>query len=182
MKLDLEILEAIYTNKGNDLHSLTEQSCVMLVFLRHFGCTFCREALDDFSKIKQALEGKNIKLVFVHMAEEQIGQDYLNDYGLNDEEHISDPDMSLYEYFGLQKGGLRELYGLKIWTRAFRLSYGLDTGNPHLGNMKQMPGVFVIKNGEVLNSFIHKSAADKPDYLEIAEGAFTNNSNTSKAE
>ena len=57
MKLDLEILEAIFTNKGNDLASIAEQNCVMLVFLRHFGCIFCREALDDFSVIKYMSSG-----------------------------------------------------------------------------------------------------------------------------
>ena len=170
MKLDAEILEVIYTNQGHDLQTLTEEHCIMLVFLRHFGCVFCREALDDFSKIKAGLDKRNIKLIFVHMAEEEYGDEYLEDYGLKGEEHISDPDMSLYEYFGLQKGGLRELYGLKTWTRVIGLKYGGET-KQSLGNIKQMPGIFVIQNGTVLNSFIHKSAADKPDYLGIADGA-----------
>lgn len=173
MNLDLEILEVIFTNKGNDLRSITEQNCVMLVFLRHFGCTFCREALDDFSKIKDELDNRNIKLVFVHMAEEYHGNDYLKEYGLENEEHISDPDMSLYEYFGLQKGGFRELYGLKVWSRVIGLKYGTEARKP-LGNMRQMPGVFAIQNGKVINSFIHKSAADKPDYLEISNFMSTN--------
>lgn len=168
MTLDLEILEAIFTNEGNDLRSITEENTVMLVFLRHFGCVFCREALDDFSQIKEELNQLNIKLVFVHMAEESYGDEYFKDYGLESEEHISDPDMTLYEYFGLQKGTFRELYGLKVWSRAIGLKFGMETKKP-LGNMKQMPGVFLLKSGEIINSFIHKSAADKPDYLEISK-------------
>ena len=46
MKLDLEILEVIYTNKGNDLRTIAEQKCVMLVFLRHFGCAFCKRVIN----------------------------------------------------------------------------------------------------------------------------------------
>lgn len=173
MTLDLEILEAIFTNKGNDLRNLTEEHCIMLIFLRHLGCVFCREALDDLSQIKQQLNKKNIKLVFVHMAEEHYGDQHLRDYGLKDEEHISDPDMSLYEYFGLQKGGFRELYGLKIWTRMLNMKHKGVTNQP-LGNMRQMPGIFLIQNGKVINQFIHKSAADKPDYMEISNVANTN--------
>lgn len=167
MNLDLEILEAIFTNKGNDLRSIAEENTTMLVFLRHFGCVFCREALDDFSKIQDELDRRNIKLVFVHMSEESYGDQYLKDYGLESKEHISDPDMTLYEYFGLQKGTFRELYGLKVWSRAIGLKFGMETQKP-LGNMRQMPGVFLLKDAEVINSFIHKSASDKPDYLEIA--------------
>ena len=178
MTLDLEVLEAIFTNEGNDLRTIAEENTVMLVFLRHFGCVFCREALDDFSKIKEELNRLNIKLVFVHMAEESYGDQYFKEYGLESEEHISDPDMSLYEYFGLQKGTFRELYGLKVWSRAINLKFGMETKKP-LGNMKQMPGVFLLKSGEIINSFIHKSAAEKPDYLEIAKfsSSDTNSSN-----
>ncbi|CAA6821669.1 MAG: Alkyl hydroperoxide reductase [uncultured Aureispira sp.] len=178
MTLDLEVLEAIFTNEGNDLRTIAEENTVMLVFLRHFGCVFCREALDDFSKIKEELNRLNIKLVFVHMAEESYGDQYFKEYGLESEEHISDPDMTLYEYFGLQKGTFRELYGLKVWSRAINLKFGMETKKP-LGNMKQMPGVFLLKSGEIINSFIHKSAAEKPDYLEIAKFSCsdTNSSN-----
>lgn len=173
MDLDIEILEAVFTNKGNDLKNITTEHAVLLVFLRHFGCIFCQEALEDFTKIKQELSRRNIKLVFVHMAEEHYGDQYLRDYGLEDAEHISDPDMSLYEYFGLQKGSFRELYGLKVWTRAIQLKYPIETGKP-LGNMRQMPGIFVIQQGKVINSFIHKSAADKPDYLGIVNSICSN--------
>jgi peroxiredoxin len=178
MTLDLEVLEAIFTNEGNDLRTIAEENTVMLVFLRHFGCVFCREALDDFSKIKEELNRLNIKLVFVHMAEESYGDQYFKEYGLESEEHISDPDMTLYEYFGLQKGTFRELYGLKVWSRAINLKFGMETKKP-LGNMKQMPGVFLLKSGVIINSFIHKSAAEKPDYLEIAKfsSSDTNSSN-----
>ncbi|WMX13786.1 MULTISPECIES: SelL-related redox protein [unclassified Aureispira] len=168
MNLELEILEAIFTNEGNDLRTITEENTVMLVFLRHFGCVFCREALNDFANIKDELDRLNIKLVFVHMAEEIYGEQYLKEYNLESEEHVSDPDMTLYEYFGLQKGTFSELYGLKVWSRAIGLKFGFETKKP-LGNMKQMPGVFLLKEGKIINSFIHKSASDQPDYLAMTK-------------
>ena len=168
MKLDLEVLEVVFTNEGNDLRTIAEQNCVMLVFLRHFGCSFCREALVDFSLIKSELDLKKVKLVFIHMSDEQSADGYLDTFGLKGQEHISDPDMSLYEYFGLQKGSFRELFGLKVWMRLIGQKNGSEV-QPHLGNVKQMPGIFMLRKGEIVNSFIHKSAADKPDYLVIAD-------------
>ena len=168
MKLDLEVLEVVFTNEGNDLRTIAGQNCVMLVFLRHFGCAFCREALADLSVFKSELDLKKVKLIFIHMAEEQYADEYLDTFGLKGQEHISDPDMSLYEYFGLQKGTFRELFGLKVWMRLIGQKNGSDV-QAHLGNVKQMPGIFMLRNGEIVNSFIHKSAADKPDYLAIAD-------------
>ena len=164
MQLDSEILEAIFTNKANDLNTLTQRSRVLLIFLRHFGCPFCREALDDLSAVKAQLKKQGIKLVFVHLAEEMYADVYLAEHGLADEEHISDPDMSLYEYFGLQKGGFRELYGLKVWSRVVHAIHQ-PTVNQHTGNWRQMPGLFLLHQGRVVNSFVHRSAADRPDYL-----------------
>lgn len=168
MKLDLDLLEVIFTNKENDLRTLCHQKKIMLVFLRHFGCVFCHEALDEIAEILPQLKKKGIKVVFVHMSDEEIADEYLSNYQINNEEHISDPDMSLYEYFGLNKGGFRELYGLKIWKRYMKLEYKSER-NPDLGNIKQMPGIFLIHKDVILNSYIHQKASDKPDYLSIIE-------------
>lgn len=167
MTLDLELLEAIYTNKDNDLRSLSDKGNVMLIFLRHFGCVFCHEALDDTSKVLPQLKAMNIKVVFVHMAEDNIADEYLAQYGIESEEHISDPDMSLYEYFGLNKGNFIELYGLKIWQRYMQLDYKSER-DPKLGNIRQMPGIFLIHKDQVLNSYVHSRASDKPDYFALA--------------
>ncbi len=49
---------------------------------------------------------------------------------------------------------------------------GAMLGGNFIGKLQgdgfQMPGVFLIKDGEVIKSFIHKTAADRPDYLVLA--------------
>lgn len=174
IELDAEILEATFTNKNNNLQSIAQKSAVLLIFLRHFGCPFCREALDDLAKVKKELHAQHIKLVFVHLSEEAYGDSYLERYGLEQEEHISDPDMSLYEYFGLQKGGFHELYNLKVWSRIINVQheYGVAMGAA-LGSVNQMPGMFFLQNGQVVNSYIHKTAADRPDYLCFCQESLT---------
>lgn len=172
--LDPDILEAVYTNKDEDLKSLSEQKVVMLVFLRQFGCSFCREAMHDLSQLRQELTDEGIELVMVHMSEDEIADDYFNQYGLPGVSHIGDPDLSLYEYFGLHKGSFWQLYGLKTWIRGIMVGYfkgmGLESNNDKLGDVTQMPGIFMIKNSQIIHQFIHKTAADRPDYKKLTKG------------
>ena len=72
MTLDLELLEAIFTNEGNDLRSIAEQNCVMLVFLRQFGCAFCREALDDVSDVKTELDQRKYQSLCLYILLKKI--------------------------------------------------------------------------------------------------------------
>jgi peroxiredoxin len=170
IELDTEILEVTYTNQGNSLYDIAQKSSVLLIFLRHFGCPFCNEALDDIAKIKGQLYAQKIKLVFIHLADEAYGNQYLEQYHLEQEEHISDPDMSLYEYFDLQKGGFYELYNLKVWSRIVHLQkeYGIHI-NKALGSTRQMPDIFFIHKGQIINTYLHTSAADRPDYLAFCQ-------------
>lgn len=163
-----EILEAIYTSEDEDLYSLSKKQPVMLVFLRHFGCTFCREALSDLSKLRDDLEKRNVRLVLVHMSEDDLATRYFKKYDLVPVDHISDPDLSLYDLFGLNKGSFGQLFGLKVIRRTLTAGVlaGHGLGAPH-GNPNQMPGVFVLKNGSIQRKFMHSSAADRPDYLRL---------------
>ena len=36
---------------------------------------------------------------------------------------------------------------------------------------RQMPGVFLVQGNQVLVDFVHETAADRPDYLELARSA-----------
>lgn len=165
-----EILEAIYTSADSDLYSLSKEQPVMLVFLRHFGCTFCREALSDLSKLRSDLEQRNVRLVLVHMSEDDLASRYFKKYKLTPVDHISDPDLSLYDLFGLTKGSFGQLFGLKVIRRTLTAGVlaGHGLGAPQ-GNPNQMPGVFIIKDGAIQRKFIHHSAADRPDYLALLE-------------
>jgi hypothetical protein len=44
---------------------------------------------------------------------------------------------------------------------------GTPVSLKQIGDGFQMPGIFMIRNGRVADSYIHKSAADRPDYDNI---------------
>lgn len=167
---DYELLEMMKTNIGVSLSELSVEQPVLLVFLRHFGCTFCREALSDLAKQRLTFEEAGIQLVFVHMTTDEVAERYFNRYGFDGVLHISDPECQYYRDFGLTKGSFNQLFGLQSWIRGF--SAGVVAGHgvgAQLGDGFQMPGVFVIQNKEVINSFIHKLASERPDYLDLVK-------------
>jgi peroxiredoxin len=160
------------TDSGQSLLDLSQQHPILLVFLRHFGCTFCREALADLASNRAAIESRGPRLVLVHMADHAVAADYFARFNLPNIPHVSDPQKHLYSALGLRRGSLRQLFGLKCLVRGFKAGL-IDR---HLvgrlvGDGFQMPGVFLIHQGQVLNSFIHDSAADRPDYCAIASPA-----------
>ena len=166
---DPALLHEMITNTGESLYALSEQQPVLLVFLRHFGCTFCREALADIAARRAEIEAAGTKVVFVHMTAANVAERYFSRYQLEGAVHIGDPECKYYTAFGLTKGNLTQLFGLQSWIRGF--SAGVVSGHgigPQLGDGFQMPGLFVIQDGEVKSSFIHKLASDRPDYIELA--------------
>jgi len=164
-----EWLSEMFTNKGETLLNLSNNNPVLLVFLRHFGCIFCKEALIDISKSKADIEAGGISIVFVHMTDFETADKQFLKFGLIDPTHISDPDCKFYEAFGLIKGNFNQLFGLQSLIRGF--SIGIKEGQTPgslIGDGFQMPGVFVIVNGEIKERFIHRLSSDRPDYLQLA--------------
>ena len=72
--------------------SLIAQRTVFLVFLRHFGCTFCREAVAELSRKSAApLKPRGAALAFVHLGTEEKARWFFTRYGLLDVARFSDP-------------------------------------------------------------------------------------------
>lgn len=163
-------LQEMVTNEGAKLLHLTFQQPVMLIFLRHFGCTFCREALDDISRKRDEIENMGTKLVMVHMTDFKTAEHYFNRFNIRDAVHISDPTCRFYTAFGLTKGTTTQLFGLQTWIKGFNSSVlkGRGVGLP-VGDGFQMPGVFVLQDGEVKEEFIHKVVSDRPDYVGLVK-------------
>lgn len=160
------------TNRGERLEELAEEQKVMLVFLRHFGCTFCRETMADLAEVRSEIESRGVKIVIVHMVKSEMAEDMLKLYGLDDISHISDLNQHLYNRFGLYKVGFRALFGLKNWWRALVAGIGKGhlIGKP-AGDPFQMPGVILFHKKKVINNFVYRYISDRPDFIEVAKTA-----------
>lgn len=153
---------AVYQlSDGRKLADASMETPLVLVFLRHFGCTFTRQILRGLQDLELQAKQHNATLVLVHMLQSGQESDYL---GQNSNVvRIADPRCELYRAFGLGKGGFLELFGPHVWWRgAIAIFKGCGVG--HLaGDGLQMPGAFVFHHGKVIASQPAQSAADLPN-------------------
>jgi len=163
---NIDVINTALTNRGRTLAQASAEKPILLVFLRHFGCVFCREAMKDIGRKREEWIEKNINIVLVHMSDEATANKYFKRYGIPNIENISNPSCSLYASFGLTKGTASQLFGLKNWIRGFEVTVvkGTPIGLRQIGDGFQMPGVFLIDKGKIMDSYIHASASDRPDY------------------
>jgi peroxiredoxin len=164
-----DALRGARTESGRVLLELAEESPVLLVFLRHFGCAFCRQAISDVSDVRERLTRLGVRPVFVHMGPPAIALRTFAHYGMEDVERVCDPAAELYKVFGLGKrSAYRQPFEwsvLKAWFIDGALwKHGI--GKVH-GDGDQMHGVFFLRGAEVVRKFVHKSFADRPDYLRL---------------
>lgn len=156
------------TDAGLSLHELSFASPVLVVFLRHAGCTFCREAVADIARQRREIENSGATLVLVHMGEKELGRELFRRHSLDDLPQISDPSQNLYRAFGLRRGTLPMIFGPGVWIRVFEAGVLRRHGVGWLaGDGFQMPGIFMLFHGHVLRGFRHQSVADRPDYAKF---------------
>ena len=163
------LLAEAQTTNGMSLAELSQQQPVLLVFLRHSGCTFCREALADLSAARAKIEKSGTKLAIVHMGTAESFAAFTASYGLSDVPAVSDPQRRLYRGLGLRRGKLAQLLGFSVWWRGTKSFFAGHYPGALEGDGTQMPGVFLLQNGRVVRRFIHDNAAQRPDYAALSQ-------------
>jgi len=164
--------EMLTVNRGESLATLAEKQPVLLIFLRFFGCSFCREAIGDIAKQRKKLEASGLRIVFVHMSPDAVtAEKFFRKYRLFPIDHIADPEKIYYQAFGLSRSTPTQLLSLMNWIRGFQAvvleGHGASHPTEELGDGFQMPGVFVLHKGQVKASYVHQHPYDRPDYAEI---------------
>jgi hypothetical protein len=166
--LDEALCEA-RSHRGATLAELSAGRRVLVVCLRHAGCTFCREALADLSARRQHLESHGVVLALVYMESPLHMAQRCDYYGLEDVHRFCDPECRLYRALGLERGRFRQLFGWRVWRRVLRAALVDGHGVGALaGDGFQMPGVFLLENGKVINAYRAQTVADRPDYAAVA--------------
>ena len=163
-------LREFHSESGRPLLDLVDESPVLLVFLRHFACAFCAQALDRVSKVRPQIEAKGVRPVFVHLGTPQRAKPYFDYYSLSDAERISNPEATLYQLpaFALSRTNpylhFLNLTVWKGWLKGAMFKYGIGMIKE---DADQMPGVFFLKERKIVRAFRHRTIADEPDYLKL---------------
>jgi peroxiredoxin len=142
---------------------------VAIVFMRHFGCAFCREYLIQLGRSYEDLRaaGGEVVAIFQYRAEPTVS--FCRSRGVPFE-CLGDPSRAGYKAVGLERGERKEYFGLhvtRMWLRAAKV--GAYVGKPQ-GDIAQRPGTFVVdQGGEVRLAHYNRSSPDNPTIPELLE-------------
>ena len=162
------LLGRTLTSTGESLAALSEKAPVLLVLLRHEGCTFCRNAMSDIARLRRQIEAAGTRIVLGHMDTAEAFASFAERYGLADIPAVADPECTLYKGLGLQRGRLLQLIGLRVlwaWVKSTLAGHlpGRIKGDP-----RQLPGAFLLHHGQVIKGHTYRDASDRPDYVTLA--------------
>ena len=166
-----DALRGVRAESGKTLLELAEASPVLLVFLRHFGCSFCRKAISDVAGLKGELAARGVRPVFVHLGAPELARHYFDYYGLSDVERVSDPEAAVYRMpvFALgRKNPATQIFLPTVWIGWLKGAIWKHGIGMIREDGSQMPGIFFLKDGKIARRFIYKTIADEPDYLKLA--------------
>lgn len=137
---------------------------LIVTFMRHFGCSFCREHLVHLAAADEEIRERGARTVAIFQYDAQATDSYCGGRGIPFE-CLGDPLREGYAEVGLGRGSLRQLMGWKVIRRG-RAAYraGGGQGSSQGGDVAQMPGTFVLDDdGRVVLSYYSTSAADNPE-------------------
>ena len=163
-------LERASDQYGISLLHRSIQHPIMVVFLRHMGCTFCLQTLQDLQYQLPKIRDRGVEPVVVHMSNDQEARSVMLKYGLEALPRVSDQSQSIYRAFELSRGGFFQLFGPRAWIGGIMATFRGNMVSGLKGDGFQMPGVFIIENGQVVHAHRHRSAAERPDYPNLACG------------
>ena len=150
--------------QGRTLSELSQGHDLLLVAVRHFGCTFCREDLDELGELREALERAGLRLAVLHRGTHDEAAPFLERAGLLDVPAIPDPEGAVARSLGLPHGTFLQLLGPRNWMRATRsLLHGHGVGFP-VGDPFLLPGAFLIRDGRVRKHVVGDHAGARIDF------------------
>ncbi|WP_068467950.1 SelL-related redox protein [Candidatus Protochlamydia phocaeensis] len=163
---DEAIRYTIISSEKKTLMELSNQTPLLIVFLRYIGCPFCRQTLRHMMRQREALEKRGYQIIFIHMDNEQEAKSFFKRYGLEDFLTISDPDRHLYYAFGLERHTLLQLFHPYVGKEWIKSLWTNGSGAIH-SDPFQMPGMFVLYKGRITYFYRPDYVSEQPDYQDL---------------
>ncbi len=163
-----ELLDHTPTSTGETLAALSEKSPVLLVLLRHEGCTFCRNAMSDIARLRRQIEEVGTRIVLGHMGAAEDFDAFAERYGLADIAAVADPQRTLYRGLGLGRGRMLQLIGPRVLCAWIKSTVAGHLPGKIKGDPLQLPGAFLLHHGQVIKGHTYRDASDRPDYVTLA--------------
>lgn len=156
-------------NTRQRLSELSAESPLLVIFLRHAGCPFCRETLRRLREARAEIESAGTGIALVHMLPDAEAASFFARYGVADLPRFSDPERKLYAAFELPRGKVSQVMGPAVWWSGFKTTIlqGNLPGVPQ-GDVFQLPGTILLHRGTVLKAYRPENSALDVDLAEFA--------------
>jgi len=142
---------------------------VLLVFLRQFGCIFCRETVAELRQAAETTSGFPPVLFFFQGTPTE-GRAFLRRYW-REARAIADAEEWFYRAFGVERATLLQALGPAVWRAEWRARRKGHASGPSSGDIWRMPGVFLVRGAEILWRYEPRHAGDHPDFAAIPAAA-----------
>lgn len=154
-------------NRPFELSLIWRNSPTLLVFLRHFGCIFCRELLGKLNHHQKEINEAGLKLALIGLGDpEQAGQvcGQLVPGALC----LSNKSADAYDAFGFKRGGLLQLAGPQVMSAAVRAARSGYFQGETTGDIAVLGGLFVVDQQSFIRyAYYSRYAGDNPDIPDL---------------
>ncbi|MBM9577049.1 AhpC/TSA family protein [Leptospira sp. 201903070] len=169
----MEFLPEVFRNKevnGIHLRAKTILSCLpprlsLLVFLRHSGCIFSREAVQDLREISESCLSFPPILFFFPGESEDAIEFFAGIW--EDASVVADSQIEFYRSLGLKNANIVQLAGPEVLIGTARATFkGHFYGLPGKHSL-QMPGVFLVVKDRIVWEHSYRHIGDHPDWRNL---------------
>ncbi len=138
----------------------------VLVWLRHFGCLFCKEQTAEFRARSDDVEAAGARLVFIGNGGVRYAGGFRDEF-CPDCTVLTDPQLQSYKLIGARSGVLNTL-GPQAWGAGVRAFARGARQHRTQGSPFQQGGVLVVAPGDtVAYAYLSKAAGDHPSVDEV---------------
>ena len=149
---------------------------MILAFTRHFGCTQCKEMLDELVAGQEKIKGNGLSIAVITQGTPETTALFANEFarGLL---CLADPERKAYKAYSLERGTLFQTFlNHRVWS-AIKQSRekGYKVEPPPEGqDAMLMSGTFIInREGRILLPFYYDHIADHPSLDLLLSGVFS---------
>jgi len=155
-------------NQPTRLATLWQQQPLVLLFLRHLGCPFCRELVADVRDQYPEFHRSGAEVAAVTMGTAQQAAQFRAGLKLPFP-CLADPAREAYQAFGVPRGGVTQIVGPAVWAAGLKAALRGGAGIP-IGDPLQLQGIFIIdRRGVVRYAYRATNSADRPSAAELLD-------------
>ena len=153
-----------------ELKDRWREGTLVVMFMRHFGCPFCREHLMRMGRALPAFEAEGAQLVAIFQYGAEATEAFCESRGVPFD-CLADPLREAYGEVSLGRGKRNQLLNWRVakaWVR--NAASGNVSSGAKGGDYAQMPGTFVVDSeGYLKLAHYNASSEDNPSVERVLE-------------